>query len=735
MRCDALLLAAVLVSPSLSAGDREITLDWIFSDEGEAIAKAPDAEWTGDGDVMLLDGRVPKAARTIERVRPDTGARSPAVEARAALSSLGALLGGKDVPEALEWPPSFDGSGRAAVYVYGGDLYRLDLEASRFERLTRTDAEEMAPRLSPDGRRLAFVRGNDLWVLDLATKTEARLTTDGSETVLNGRLSWLYWEEVFDHKDAGYWWSEDSSAIAFLRTNESAVSVMTFVDFAPAVPRVIQQRYPKAGGANPSVWLGVAEVGTRKTSWLDPSAAPYEYIVQVKWLKDGRGLGVETLNRRQDRSDLYLVDRGTGAARHVLTETDPAWVNLIDFHFLADGRHLAATSQRDGYTHLYRYTLDGERVSAVTQGPWSVRAVANWQFSTLATTLDEARGVAYFTANEKSLAERQLYRVGLDGSGMQRLSRESGSHDVRFSPDRRHYLDWHSSRDTPPSLSLHDQSGATTAVLAPALLDRLASFGMRYPELLTIPAGDGVPLQARIYKPAGFDPKRRYPLIVYVYGEPNAPAAVDAWRTWPPGNVLFEQVLLGSGYLVATVDPRSATGATKAMENTVLKHVSGQVETSDLVAAARWLKAQSFVDPARVGIWGWSGGGTTTLLAVTRSQEWKAAIAVAPVTDRRYYDTKYAEAYMKTPEENPEGYDDVSLVKRAKDLHGRLLLVHGTYDDNVHPQNTWAFVDELVAAGKPFDMMVYPMRKHDIADRPARRHLYEKMLEFWKRYL
>ena len=561
MRCDALVLAAVLVSPSLFGEDREITVDWIFSDEGEAIAKAPDAEWTADGDVMLLDGRVPKAARTIERVRPDTGARSPAVEARAALSSLGALLGGKDVPEALEWPPSFDGSGRAAVYVYGGDLYRLDLEASRFERLTRTDAEEMAPRLSPDGRKLAFVRGNDLWVLDLATKTETRLTSDGSETVLNGRLSWLYWEEVFDHKDAGYWWSEDSSAIAFLRTNESAVSVMSFVDFAPAVPRVIQQRYPKAGGANPSVWLGVVEVGTRKTVWLDPSAVPYEYIVQLKWLKDGRGLGVETLNRSQDRTDLYLVDRGTGAARHVLTETDPAWVNLIDFHFLADGRHLVATSQRDGHTHLYRYTLDGERVNAVTQGPWSVRAVANWQFSTLAATLDEARGVAYFTANEKSLAERQLYRVGLDGSGMQRLSMESGSHDGPLQPGPPPLPGLaleprHAALPLSPRPERGDDGRPGSGAPRPARVVRHAvSRAADDPRAATASR-----LQARIYKPAGFDPKRRYPLIVYVYGEPNAPAVVDAWRTWPPGNVLFEQVLLESGYLVATVDPRSATG-------------------------------------------------------------------------------------------------------------------------------------------------------------------------------
>jgi dipeptidyl-peptidase-4 len=729
-----LLLAAVLAQPSTRAPHREVTLDWIFSDDGEDLPKPADARWTADGNVLFLDGRGPKAARTLERFQLASGARSK-VDAGAALASLAPLLDPKDRPEELEWPVSFDGAGQQAAYAYAGDLFRLDLKTSRFDALTRTGAEELQPHLSPDGTKLAFVRDNDLWLMDLDDKHETRLTADGSATILNGRLSWLYWEEVFNHGDAGIWWSEDSSAIAFLRTDESPVSVASIVDFAPVVPRVLQQRYPKAGGDNPMARLGIADLRTGKTAWLDASSVAYEYLVQVKWLAGSAALGVETLNRGQDRTDLYLVDRTTAAARHVLTATDPAWVNLIDFHFLADGKSLIATSEDDGHTHLYRFGLDGQKQNAVTQGPWSVRGATNWEFSPLAASVDEARGVAYFTAREKSLVERQLYRVGLDGTGLERLSREAGAHKVVFSPNHRHYLDWHSSHDTPPSLSLHDADGTTRSVLVPALTERLASFAMRYAEFLSIPAADGQPLQARLYKPNGFDPGRRYPLIVYVYGEPNAPAVVDGWEQWPAGNVLYDQVLLQNGYLVACVDPRSSTAATKALENVVLKRVSGEVETSDIVAAVRWLKAQAFVDPARVGIWGWSGGGTTTLMAVTRSTEFKAAIAVAPVTDRRYYDTKYVEAYMKTPEQNPEGYDEVSLVKRAKDLHGRLLLVYGSGDDNVHPQNSLAFADELIAAAKPFEMMVYPMRKHEIEDRAAHRHLYEKMLDFWKRSL
>ena len=731
MRLAALTLAVGVISSGATApGKREITVEWIYSDEGDAVAKLPETYWTSANELLLLDPRRPKAERTIERVRPDTGERTPAVDPKAALASLRALL--DDAPESLEWPVSFDRAGRTAVYLLQADLFLLDLRSSRFERLTRTSEAETAPRLSPDGAKLAFVRGNDLIVLDLGKRAETRLTTDGSPTILNGALSWVYWEEVFGHADAGYWWSPDSTAIAFLRTDESLVSVIPFVDFTPAVPRVLRQAYPKAGGANPVVRLGVVEIESRKTAWVEPSDVPYEYMIQVKWLPDSRRVAFETLNRRQDRTDVYVMERSGGACRRVLTETDPAWVNDIDFQFLADGRHLLATSDRDGHTHLFRYTLEGERVNAVTTGPWSVRGPMDWQDAPLdAAVVDEARGVVYFTAQEKSPVERHLYRVGLDGSGMRRLSHENGVHRISWSPDRRTYLDVHSSHVTLPSLSLHDPEGLTKSVLAPPANDLLAAFPVQYPEMLTIPAEDGFPLPARIFKPKGFDPKRRYPVIFNVYGEPNAPFVKDAWD----GGTLFNQVLLHQGYLVVNVDPRSATGVSKAVENAVLHRVGGDVELRDLVAAVRWVKAQSWADPSRLGIWGWSGGGTTTLLAVTRSSEWKAAIAVAPVTDRAYYDTKYVETFMKTPQENPEGYEYVSLVKRAKDLHGRLLLVHGTYDDNVHPQNTWHFADELVKAGKPFDMMIYPMRKHGIEDRAARRHLFNKMLEFWKLYL
>jgi dipeptidyl-peptidase 4 len=728
----AFVLPLGFAGPLLAQEKPAITVQWIFSDAGDEPTRLPPFAWTSDGDVLMLDTRKPKDLRTFERVTP-SGTRATALDRAAAWRSLKELVGESGLPETLDWPPSLDRSGRRAAYAFADDLFVLDLGASRFERLTRTAEKESIPRLSPDGRRLAFVRGADLFVLDVAKRTESRLTNDGSTSVLNGALSWVYWEEIFDHEEAGFWWSPDGGAIALLRTDESAVSEVDFVDFKPAVPRVVTQRYPKAGGVNPSVRLGIVEVSSGATVWMDTEAAPHEYVVAVEWSPDSRRVAVQTENRPQTRLDLYFVDRKSGQPTRVLTETDAAWVNTHDLHFLDKGEAFLWSSEREGYTHLYRYRSDGTLVNAVTKGPWSARGPGSFTTAPVGAivAVDDTRGLVYFTALEKSPVERHLYRVRLDGSGMERLSREDGVHRPTFSPDSRFYLDAHSAHATLPSLSLRDADGGMMAELAPQRTDLLAGLDLQYPALLTVPAEDGTPLQASLLKPKGFDPSRRYPVVLHVYGGPGAPRVLDRWD----GTSWFNQLLLGEGFVVAGIDNRSATAASRSHETSVARRLWSDGELDDLLAGVRWLKAQPWVDPERVGVWGWSGGGMFTLAALTRSKEFEAGIAVAPGTDWRYYDTKFTEAYMKPPAENPDGYEHTSLVRRAKDLHGRLLLVFGTYDDNVHPQNGWAFANELVEAGIPFDLMAYPMRKHGIDDRPASIHLFRKMLEFWKERL
>jgi dipeptidyl-peptidase-4 len=721
-------LGSVLCAPILAAETpRPLTVDWIYGEEAVAAARPPKFAWTSGPEILLLDDHKPPSARTIERIDAKTGQRRAAVDAAAALASLAAISPSAS-PKSLPWPEALDAAGTTGVYLFGGDVYALDFASSRFARLTATAATESLPRFSPDGRKLAFVRDNDLWVLDLASKTETRLTSDGSETILNGTLSWVYWEEIFDRGDTGYWWAPDSRSIAYLKTDDSLVDVATFTDIAPGVPREIRQRYPRTGRPNPSVRLGVVPAAGGATVSMDPAAAAYEYILGVEWLPDSRGLAVQTTNRAQTKLDIWRFDVATARASLVLSDSDPALVYQKELQVAEGGKTWIVSFEVDGHPHLFRYSADGKRRNAVTQGAWSVRGSSSYGAPQGSAFVDDANGFIYFTSIEKSPLESHLYRVRPDGTAKARITKEDGTHKVSFSPDRRYFLDTYSNANTMPTLALYDASGTRIATLWQNPPDFLAPYGLTRREIITIPAPDGFALPASLLKPPDFDPSRKYPVLVHVYGGPGSPIVLDRWGR----DELFEHLLVQQGYVVAAIDPRSATGRNKKLEDAVVGKMMSDSELADLETAVKWLKAQSWADPARFGIWGWSGGGSYTLLAMTRTKEFKAGISGAPVTDWHFYDTKFGEAYMKTAETNPEGYEWTSFVKRAKDLSGRLLLIFGSYDDNVHPQNGWAFADALIAAGKPFDIMVYPMQKHTFTDKAAIKHRAHKMLEFWK---
>ena len=730
-----LVLLACFAAQSAAQTRRELTLEWVFSQEGRAVAGVPATAWLDDGGLVILDNRRPPGERTFERLDPATGQRRRMVDSARALASIrGALasIGGEGITmETLPWPLAFDGSGTQALYTFKGDVFVLELNSARFRRLTSTPEEEKSASFSPNGRRVAYVRSNNLYFFDLDTNRETQLTRDGSETVLNGTLSWVYWEEVFGRRDIGFWGAPESQAIAFIQSDESEVDLSYFPDIAPFSPRVIRQRYARAGRPNPRVRLGITELGQDSATWIQITDKPFEYIVRAKWLPDGRRLSVETMPRLQTELSLYFADRKTGKATRVLTETNSGWVNMTDdLYFFNDGQHFLWPSERDGYMHLYRYRMDGTLENQVTKGRWSLASaggVAFWVRQAI-VGVDEKNDWIYFTALEQSSIERHLYRVHSDGSGFAPISKERGTHRISMSPNARYFLDRYSDVRSLPSLRLHaSDNGSVLQSIAAARPELLAPYDVQFPELFTIPADDGFPMPAEVLKPKSFRPDRKFPVIMFIYGGPAAPQVTNAWQ----GDTLWNQLLLDAGYVVVKVDNRSATGISKELENSVLKHL-GEAETPDLVSAARWLKKQSWVDPARIGVWGWSYGGYMTLNLMTRSQEFKAGIAVAPGTDWRYYDSKWTEGAMRTPGENPEGYKSTSLIQLAKQLHGRLLIVFGTYDDNVHPYNEMAFIDALITAGKKFDMMAYPMRKHGISDEAATRHLYGKMLDFWK---
>jgi len=718
----------------LAQDNQQPTIEWMYSAEAMEATVTPTTRWLSDNRLVLYDTCRPAAERSVEVLDPSSEKRTILIDQKAARSSLSAVLGDSATPTFLPFPQEIARDGKTALYVIKGDIFVLDIPLLSFARLTETDAQESCVRLSPDGSRVAYVRENNLFVYERTVNAERQLTRDGSDSLRNGTLSWVYWEEVFGRNDVGYWWSPDSRAIAYFRTDESGVSIQHYVDVRPWTPRVITQRYPKVGEKNPAVTVGIVEVSGRNTVWVDLSSHHHEYIVRAEWLPGGNRLSVQTMNRLQTEKDLFFVDRTSGVATHIIKETDPGWVNIHDdLLFLNDGKHFIWSSERDGYKHLYRYTMDGSLVNQITRGPWATFSGAGgvaWVQRSV-VGIDERRGWLYFTGLEKSSIERHLYRIKLDGSGMTRLSAEDGTHNVSFSPSGRYYVDRYSSISTPPRLTLHDAGGDTVMTIAIPRGEKLAARGIQYASFFSIPARDGFALPAQILKPRDFDPSRKYPVIFSVYGGPSAPQVVNNWQR----DVIWENILAQNGYLVVRVDNRAATGISKKLENLVVNREMGDVELNDLVDAAQWMKGQPYVDSARVGIWGWSGGGTYTLLGMTRSSEFKAGIAVAAVTDFRFYDTKWGEAAMKTEAENKAGFEAVSLLNHARNLHGRLMIVHGTYDDNVHIQNVWAFIDELIKANRQYELAVYPMRMHGISDPPARKHLYTTMLDFWKRNL
>ncbi|MGI9263109.1 MAG: DPP IV N-terminal domain-containing protein [Woeseiaceae bacterium] len=731
--CISVIASAFFVAGAASGQEERLELDWVFSDEGKAATSLPRYAWLEDDVVALYSADLPKIERTIETFDANTGRRRNLVNADRAITAMTEVLRPEEPYEELGWPNAFGPNGRWAVYQKSGDIVLLDLRSSTVTAVATTDSEETSARFSPNGEWLAFVRDNDIYVWNLEEEQEKRLTRDGSDTLLNGTVSWVYWEELLNRADRGYEWAPDSSAIAYLQSDESGVGEMHYVDFEPYLPRLIKQRHPKPGEANPRVRAGVVTIEDADNTWIDLGAYPYEYLPRIQWLPDSQRLAVQTMNRPQTKLDIFIASSTTGAATHLMRESNDGWVNVHDdLYFLDDDAGIIWKSERDGYAHLYMFDLNGELSHQVTTGDWALRASGGEPgMSQSVSHIDQDAQMVYFTALEKASTERHLYRIGFDGSDMQRVSATDGVHSIHFGNNGEHYLDVSSSLDRPPSLAVHTVANNRSRVIADTGTTIPAEFDLQEWELFSINARDGFEMPAMMLKPRFFNPESEYPVVTYVYGGPSAPTVANAWQG--RARCYYHQLLADSGVIVFLVDNRSAAGKSKTDANTIVNQLYGPVELNDLLDGIAWLKSQAYVDADRVGVWGWSGGGSMTLQAMTSSGEFAAGASVAPVSDWRYYDTIYTERYMKRPQDNEEGYESTSNSARAGELQGRLMLVHGTYDDNVHPQNSWAFSDGLIEAGITFDMMIYPMRKHGISDDAAQLHVYKSMHEFWQR--
>ena len=704
----------------------KLTIEWLFDRTVQEKLSSPRYMWLKNSRALLLDLRVENEKRTLEFFDPRTGKRNTALDRDKVLSGLKAHLGEK-APSFIRWPDAVDPNGKAVVYTVAGDLFCVELSSSNVKQLTKTPSAEISALFSPNGNWISFIRENDLYAVEWNTVTEKRLTTSDTDTLLNGRLSWVYWEEIYNRTSVPYKWSPDSKAIAYLQTDESQVSISTFVHFKPATQAVVRQRYPKAGQTNPKVRLGIVELSSAKTTWID--SGKYEYLARFNWLPHSREIAAQTLDRKQQELKLFFADRQTGKSRQILVDREPAWINLNNaLHFLKDGKRFIWMSERDGYQHLYLYKLDGQLIRQLTNGDFMVLSSSR---NRDLVGVDEKPGWIYFMSNKHALKERHLYRIKLDGTGLKRLSSGEGVHVVSLSPCMKYYFDTFSNSSTPPSLSLYKSKGTKIAVIASSAKNFLEKYNINYPEFHTFKAEDGLQLPAMMIKPRDFDPEKKYPALVKVYGGPGSSQVVDRWD-----RSLWRNFLAQEGFFVFIFEVRAGMKKSKALETSIYKRVHGIRNVKDILAGVRWLKQMPYIDLKRLGIWGRSGGGASSIQTMTHSDAFKAGIATTPGNvDWHFYDTIWTERYMSTPQDNPEGYKETSTVLRAADLKGNLLILHGTYDDNVHIQNTYAFINELIEHNIQFELMIYPWRKHGISDTPARIHSHHLMLNFWRRHL
>ena len=626
---------------------------------------------------------------------------------------------------AASWLPD----GHTLLVPAAGDIFTVDARTAAVRALVQTPETEEYAEASPDGTRVAFVRKSDLWVVDVATGRETRLTQSGSDTLLNGKLDWVYEEELASRSGQAFLWSPDSRAIAYLQLDQSRVPTFPIVDFVPVRNEVEWQRYPKAGAPNAIVRLGV--VGLEKDGTPGPerlvSFTPDDVYVlpQLGWTPDSRHVAFQHLNRAQNELELRLLPvpssprEPLGTPRTVLTERSKTWLNTFGApHFLKDGRRFLWQSERDGFAHLYLCDVAGG-CRAVTQGPWMVDGRVSFGGSGPGYVLDERSGFVYFTATEKDPRERHLYRARLDGTGRTRLTREDGTHRTVVAPDGRFYADTWSDARTPPRLWVASQDGTKRYSLEENANPPILGFERGTLEFAEVKAADGTTLYGALLKPADFDPQKRYPVVLSVYGGPHAQTVSNSWGVVSP----FAHLMASRGFLVWSLDNRGMAARGTAFESAVY-HDLGRVELEDQLAGVQYLKSLPFVDPARIGITGWSYGGYLTLYAVTNAPGvFKAAVAGAPVVDWKNYDSIYTERYMGTPESNPKGYETSSPLQKAAQLDADLLLIHGSADNNVHFANTMSFVSALIKAGKPYSLDVHPRQLHGFRpkeDRVAR---------------
>ena len=712
---------------------KPLTIEAIFAPGGLTGRGPENTEWSPDGTKLSFVQRDDEGEHgELWYVDTATGEKKVLLSA-AKLASLAPDYNKvKDERERERWTRY-----HVAAYLWApdskhlifdsqGQLWLFDLATSTAVQFTSAPEPNVDPKFSPDGSHVSYVRKHNLYVRPSSGEGEKQLTKDAGDNLFNGDIDWVYSEELGVRSN--YFWSPDSRQIVFLHMDETKVPTYPITNWIPTHPTVDNEKYPKVGDPNPVVKLGVVESDKGKVHWISLATDEEAYIPRFGWVRDGV-IWAEVLNRSEDKMDLYFVDAKSGRSRIVLTETAPgAWFEFdhAEVRFLKSAGGFLWPSWRDGNMHLYFYSFDKQNPMGadaklerqLTHGDFEVLGIGG---------VDEAAGTVFFSSNQGDPRQRHLFSVKLDGTGLQQLTRDEGLSNGNFSEDGKHYEQIFVGPMTAPRMSLCAVGGACSPVWQAR--DEIAEYGLRASKFLEFKADDGTTLYGRLLLPPDAPASGKIPLIVYIYGGP----AAQTVRKEPPD--AFDEILARKGFAIFSVDNRGTPGRDRKFQ-TAIRHEFGAIELKDQLTALDQLFAQyPQLDKDRMAIWGWSNGGSMTLYAMTHSDRFRAGVAVAPVTDQINYDTIYTERYMGLLKEDPTGYAESDVTKGAANLHGALLLAHGTGDDNVHFQNSIQMIDALIKAGKQFRLMIYPNKTHSISGSDARDHLFHMIEDHLEREL
>jgi dipeptidyl-peptidase 4 len=740
--------ASVVSGHAQQSDSSKVTLERLFGAQDFAPEPFGPARWLANGDAYTtLEPSTASAGRSdIVRYDAATGRREALVSARQLVPP------GDTLPLEVEdyaWSPDgkrllvFTNSKRVWRQNTRGDYWVLELSGNRLKRLGGNAAPStlMFATFSPTGDRVAYVREHNLYVESLEDGRVTQLTRDGSSTIINGTFDWVYEEELSLRN--GFRWSPDGKRIAYWQLDASNVGDFDLINDTDSLYSfVVPVQYPKAGTTNSSARIGVVSADGGPTRWLELEGDPRShYVARMDWADNSNTIVLQRLDRPQHTNVVILGDAVTGRARAVLTEHDSTWVDVVnDLRWLDQGRQFTWISERDGWRHLYAVSRDGARVRLLTPGQFDLTNPGSAFGEPLVLGTDVEGKWIYYTASPDNPTQLYLFRSRLDGRGRPvrvTPTAQPGTHSYQIAPGGRWALHTYATFESPPITELVRLPGhQIVRTLQPNLRQRAAVKALRRGpvEFFRADGGDGQQLDAWMMKPPDFDSTRRYPVLFYVYGEPAGQTVLDDWAG---PSYLWHLMLTQQGYIVASVDNRGTPAPRgRAWRHSVYGQI-GVLASAEQAAAARAIAARPYVDSTRIGVWGWSGGGSMTLNLMFRSPElYRVGMSVAPVTDQRYYDTIYQERYMGLPQENPEAYRLGSPVTFANRLRGDLLLVHGSGDDNVHYQNSERLVNALVAAGKPFTLMVYPNRSHCICEGAGTSpHLYALLTRYLHKHL